>query len=407
MRVGIFSDTWLPQINGCSTSIPVLKKALEDLGHQVFVVTVNCEKMKYDYDEKNKILRVPGMLLGIYDYRVTSIYPIKSLKIIKEWNLDVIHSQSEYGGLGNFSRIISKQYKIPLVHTYHTMLEDHKIYITKGHFDKLSAKMVEGITKFYCEKTIDQLIVPTKKVHDFLKNWYELDMDIHIISSGIEVGKFRKKSKDLDKIASIREKLGINKRDFVVIYLGRVGPEKNVEFLLNAHFSLIKRHDNLKLLIVGDGPERNKFEKMAIDDKSDDSVIFAGKVDFSEVPYYYALADVNSMASRTETQGLTVIEAMASGTMSICIDDDSFTPFIVEGYDGKIFKDSKEYEKIISELINNRNKVSEMSKQAKVSVEKYSSKASAKKVVKVYEKALNMSRKTKKSISKKQGLKRR
>ena len=117
MRVGLFTDTYPPYINGVSTSTLMLKRALEKAGHQVYVVTVNIENMKLEYNEKERVLRMPGIPTGIYDYRLTEPYSIKALKQIKDWKLDVIHTQTEFG-LGTFARIISKQCGIPLVHTY-------------------------------------------------------------------------------------------------------------------------------------------------------------------------------------------------------------------------------------------------------------------------------------------------
>ena len=120
MRIGIFTDTYPPFINGVSTSIVMLKKALEKQGHTVYIVTVNNENMTYKYEEDDKIIRIPGIPIGIYDYRLTGIYPVKIINRIRKWNLDVIHSQTEFG-VGTFARIIAKQFHIPLVHTYHTM----------------------------------------------------------------------------------------------------------------------------------------------------------------------------------------------------------------------------------------------------------------------------------------------
>jgi len=86
MRIGIFTEVYRPYVSGVVTSIMMLKKSLEDLGHEVYVVTINMDKMKYEYDEKEKILRVPGIDTGIYDnFKVSSIYPIKPTNRIKKW----------------------------------------------------------------------------------------------------------------------------------------------------------------------------------------------------------------------------------------------------------------------------------------------------------------------------------
>ena len=142
MRIGIFSETYTPYISGLVTSIVMLKNALEKQGHEVYVVTANLDSFKYEYDEKHRIFKIPGIPTGIYDSRLTSIYPIQAVNKIKSWNLDVIHSQTEFA-IGTFARIFAKQYNIPIVHTYHTMYEDYFHYITKGYFNRSSKKLVE------------------------------------------------------------------------------------------------------------------------------------------------------------------------------------------------------------------------------------------------------------------------
>ena len=166
MRIGLFTDTYPPYINGVSTSVCMLKHALEKKGHQVFVVTVNNDSLKYNCEENDTVIRIPGIPIGIYDYRLTGVYPLRATNIIKKWNLDIIHSHTEFG-VGTFARIIAKQLDIPLVHTYHTMYEDYVHYIKKGYFDGASKKIVEYLTKFYCDKTIEELIDKCSVLEDF------------------------------------------------------------------------------------------------------------------------------------------------------------------------------------------------------------------------------------------------
>ena len=173
MRIGIFTETYTPYVSGLVTSELMLKNALEKKGHEVYVVTANLQNFRYEYDEEEHVLRIPGIPTGIYNSRLTSIYPIQAVNKIKSWDLDVIHSQTEFA-IGTFARIFAKQYNIPIVHTYHTMYEDYVHYITKGHFNRSSKKIVEYLTKFYCDKTITELIVPTKKAYDLFKEKYKL-----------------------------------------------------------------------------------------------------------------------------------------------------------------------------------------------------------------------------------------
>ena len=316
MRVGIFTDTYPPFINGVSTSISMLEAGLRALGHEVYIVTVNHDNMSYKYEDDDRIVRIPGIPIGIYDYRLTGIYPIKTINKIKSWKLDVIHSHTEFG-IGTFARIVAKQFDIPLVHTYHTMYEDYVHYITHGYFDKSSKKIVEYLTKFYCDKTARELIVPSKKTYNLFKEKYKVDKNIHIIPTGIDTKRFDSSVMDKKELEQLKRDLKIGKDDFILLYVGRLAEEKNVEFLLENHALLVKRHPKIKLMIVGSGPDYEKFIHYSEKLKIMKNVIFTNAIPYNDIPKYYQLADVFVTASTTETQGLTLIEAMASSMLFV------------------------------------------------------------------------------------------
>ena len=385
MRIGIFTDTYPPYINGVSTSISMLERALKKKGHQVYIVTVNPENMKY-IKEKN-IIRIPGIPTGIYDYRLTGIYPIRAINTIKKWNLDVIHTHTEFG-IGTFARIIAKQLNIPLVHTYHTMYEDYVHYITKGYFNDTSKKIVEHLTKFYCDKTAKELIVPTKKAYDLFKEKYKVDKNIHIIPTGIEIEKFYKENINQNKLNKIKEKLNLKNEDFIILYVGRLGKEKNVDFLIDNQEYFTKINKNIKLLIVGDGPDLETYKTKTKKLKQEKNIIFTGKVPYNDIQYYYNLGNIFVSASTTETQGLTIIEAMSARLPVVCIDDESFRKTVVNDLNGYLFKNKKEYRNYIEELIKNKTKLKKLGEQAKISTIEYSSKYYAERVLDVYKKTI-------------------
>lgn len=385
MRIGLFTDTYPPYINGVSTSIAMLKTALEKQGHEVFVVTVNADKFKYQNDDK--IIRIPGIPIGIYDYRLTGIYPLRAIEKIRKWNLDIIHSHTEFG-VGTFARLLAKQFNIPLVHTYHTMYEDYVHYITKGYFNQSSKKIVEYLTKFYCDKTATELIVPTKKTYDLFKQKYRVDRNVHIVPTGIEVERFYKEQFKKPEIDSIRQSLRVQKEDFVILFVGRLGDEKSVDTLIEAQLGLVRTNANCKLVIVGDGPDREKFERIVKKLKISNNVIFTGKVAWEEIPKYYQLADVFATSSKTETQGLTVIEAMAASVPVLAIDDDAFKTVVVDGLNGYLFSNKRQYKKQVRELMKNSDLKKSMARQARISAEMHSSKYFAEQVLDVYKIAL-------------------
>ncbi len=387
MRIGIFTETYTPYISGLVTSEVMLKNALEKQGHEVYVVTANLESFKYEYNEKERVLKIPGLPTGIYDSRLTSIYPVRAVNKIKSWNLDVIHSQTEFA-IGTFARLFAKQYNIPLVHTYHTLYEDYVHYITKGYFDKSSKKIVEYLSKFYCETTATELIVPTNKIYKLFKEKYKFEKNIHIIPTGIEVERFYKENVDPKEVDNLRKTLNISKRDFTILFVGRLAEEKNIEFLINSQNELVKKYKNIKLIIVGDGPDKEKYEKLSKDLGLEENIIFTGKAAWGDMPYYYHVADIFATASKTETQGLTIIEAMASNVVPVCMRDEAFQSMVTEDLNGLFFETEEEYQKQILYLYENKDELQKIDKQARIQAEHYSSKNYADRVLEVYHRAI-------------------
>lgn len=394
MRIGLFTDTYPPYINGVSTSVLMLRDALEKLGHTVYVVTVNDDALHYN-DSDDYVLRIPGIPIGIYDYRLTGIYPLKAVQVIKDWHLDVIHTHTEFG-IGTFARIIAKQFNIPLVHTYHTMYEDYTHYITHGYFDKSAKKIVEQLTLFYCDKTATELIVPTKKAYDLFKEKYHVERSVHIVPTGLEVERFYLENADMKKIASLRKQYHIDKKDFVLIFVGRLASEKNIEFLIRVAKKMHDHHKNFKFLIVGSGPDEQRYKDLVDELEIADAVIFTGKVAYSDIPSYYHLASLFATASQSETQGLTVIEAMASSLPAMCIEDESFKNVIDDGLDGIIFHNEEECYEKMEKLYQDVVELKRLAKQARIKADSFSSNHYAESVLDVYRYAIREKNKDKK-----------
>lgn len=386
MNIGLFTDSYPPYINGVSTSVYNLREALKKLGHTVYIVTVNDSIIKHEYDEKEKVLRIPGIPIGIYDYRLSEIYPISTVKTIKKWKLDVIHSHTEFG-IGIFARILAKKFKIPLVHTYHTLYEDYTHYITHNHFDKLSKKIVKDLTKVYCVKTAKETIVPTEKIYKLFKEKYMITKNVSVIPSGIDIERFFEENVEQDKVEQIKEKYGITKDDFTIIFVGRLAQEKNIEFLLNAQQKLTeKRINNIKLLIVGDGPDKENYINITRKLNIFDKVIFTGKIEQDKIQYYYQCADAFVTASNSETQGLTVIEAMAAGVVPICINDMAFIDMLPKK---SLFNNQNEYINRLITFSTDEELRKEYKAEIRKKAEEYSSNTYAQRVLNVYSGVLN------------------
>lgn len=385
MKIGIFSDTYTPFINGVSTSIVCLKKALEKKGHEVYVVTVNNEKMGYSYDEKERVMRIPALKAGIYDYRLSMIYSFKAKKKIKELNLDVIHSQTEFG-IGTFARLVAMELDIPIVHTYHTLYEEYLNSLTKNKIKYMVNGFVEYLAEYYCDSSIGELIVPTAKTKEIFKKQYKFKREVHVIPNGIDLDKFSIENINKKELEKIKKQYGIKDTDFVIMYVGRLGPEKNIPFLARAQKQIVKKHKNCKLVIVGEGPMKNELEKITSSIR--ENVIFTGKIPQSDIQYYYRLADVFATASKFETQGLTVIEALASGVCALCILDDSFKDALIDNVNGNFFETEKEYVDLVDKLMTDEKLLNKYKKNAIKTANEHSYLTFGDKVLEVYEFAI-------------------
>lgn len=395
MKIGIFTDAYEPHISGVTTSIKMLKTALEKMHHEVFIVTANLDNNKFIYDDKNRMIYLPGIKTGIYETKLTGIYSKKAMKIIKNWHLDVIHSQTEFG-IGYFSRIVAKKLNLPIVHTYHTLYEDYVHYVTHGHFNNLAKKLAIKITKYYCEKKCDELIVPTDKIKDLFINKYNISQPINVIPTGIDIDKFKLTQNIKKEIESIKKKYKIKDTDFIIGSVGRIAPEKSFDKLLYNIKEMIKVNTNIKVMLVGGGPDLDNLKELTKKLHLEDYVIFTDKVNYDLVPAYFNTFNVIVSFSKTETQGLTIIEGLAASKPTICIEDDSFKAMIEPNYNGYLFKNDNEFKDYIFKLMNDKKLYKDMSTNARNSTYKYSKEVFASEVLKVYHKAIE-----KKSNSKK------
>ena len=400
MRVGIFTESYPPLVNGVSTSILMLEHALTKLGHEVFIITVSDNKKDYVLENNGHILRLPSVnLANCYDYKMTSVYPIKAVNMIKKMNLDVIHSNVEFT-VGIFARVVSEQLSIPLVHTYHTNWEDYTHYITKNKkiLDDICKKLLKYLVVFFEDKTVTELIVPSNEIYNLFKDKYKFTKNIHIIQTGIETSKFYKENFNQKDINSLKKKLGIKKKDFVVMTVSRLAKEKSVDRIINNHKELVKKYSNMKLLIVGDGPDIDKLKDEAKSLGVSDSVIFTGKVPLSDIPIYYQLGNVFVTASKSETQGLTVVEAISSSLPVVAVKDDSFVNSVIEEFNGFVFTDDEKYINSISKLYEDKDLYNRLSNQSRLLSADFSSEYFALKVLKVYETAIENYKKDNKKI---------
>ena len=264
------------------------------------------------------------------------------------------------------------------------MYEDYVYYITKGYFDKTSKRFVEYLTKFYCDKTVTELIVPSRKIYNIFINKYEVDKKVNIIGTGIDIERFFKTSFTKKQINDLRKKYDLKEDDFVVGTVTRVAKEKSIDRIIITFKEILKVIPKAKLLIVGDGPDREELQKLTKDLGIDKSVIFTLKVPIEEVQIFYQMISVFVTFSTTETQGLTVLEAMAASIPVLAIFDDSFVDSVKDKKNGYLFKTDEEYIEDVIRLYKDKKLYKEMSDKSLELAYNHSAIEFGKQVFKVY-----------------------
>lgn len=388
MKIGLFTDTYLPDINGVATSIKTLEDELVKLGHEVYIITTKPEFSKSELNDR--VLRLPGLELKfLYGYVLGTPFQISAYNIIKSLELDIIHAHTEFS-IGIFARICSRLLSIPLISTYHTTYEDYTHYvnlINSDIIDNMAKTVVAKLSKLYGDSSIE-VISPSEKTKEMLLR-YDIRSDIHVIPTGLDLKRFNVNNRDINKVKEIRDKYGILDDELFVISLGRIAEEKSIDIIIDA-FKYVKE-DNIKakLLIVGSGPEEDSLKKQVKALNLEDYVIFAGKKPSEIVPSYYLASDVFVSASLTETQGLTFIEALASGLPVFARPDDVLNELVFDGKTGFYFNTPKELSEKLKKYIELNDEEKNIIKYNAVNVVKpFNSEEFGKKVLNIYKIAI-------------------
>lgn len=306
MNIGIFTDTYFPQVSGVATSIKTLRDELIAQGHHVYIFTTTDPKAKHD-DEENGIYRFASIpFVSFSDRRIAVRGVFRAIKLAKTFQLDVVHNQTEFA-LGVMGKTVAKTLHIPCLHTYHTMYQDYLHYIANGHI--LKPHDVARLAHLYL-KNISGVIAPSDRVLETMKD-YHIEAPIRVIPTGINLRVYRQRD-SAEQIAKRRAKLGYGKDTPILLSLSRLAYEKNIHTLIESMPDILAKQPDAQLLIVGDGPARHTLERQVRQMSLTGHVRFVGEISNDEVYHYYQLANVFVSASDSESQGLTYDEALAS-----------------------------------------------------------------------------------------------
>jgi 1,2-diacylglycerol 3-alpha-glucosyltransferase len=388
MRIGLFSDTYTPEINGVVSSIVTLKEGLEAAGHEVYVVTTHPSLLSTSYE--NRILRLPGLQIKqMYGYVLTSPLHIRAYQIIRDMRLDVIHAHTEFG-LGIFARIVARLLHCPMVVTYHTTYEDYTHYVNVlklNAVDRLAKDTVRTLSRLHVNRSYGA-IAPSEKTKQMLQG-YGITRSIHVIPTGLDLARFNPSQHDSSSIQALRHKHKVYD-ETLVLFVGRLAKEKSIDVAIEGFALAYVKNPHLRFWIVGAGPIEAALKAQVKALNLKDVVVFIGKVAAHEIAPYYQAADVFVSASLTETQGMTFLEALASGTVVFARPDEVLRELIVDGRNGFYFDEPKDFAAQLLKYVDvNDSQRQAYRKQAIASAQSYDRPAFVKRVLAVYQEALS------------------
>ncbi|WP_303783430.1 glycosyltransferase [Azovibrio restrictus] len=304
MRILMISDVYFPRVNGVSTSIETFRTCLAQQGVEVTLVAP-----RYGSEQSSDgLIRLPSRSIPLdpEDRLMSYRAALELAPRLEQEGYDLVHIQTPF--VAHYAGVaLARRLGIPAVATYHTLFEEYLYH----YIPFLPREWLRGLARRYSRRQCNELarvIVPSTAMAERLRE-YGVGTALEILPTGIPLERFAKGDR-----AAFRQRHGIAPDRPQALFVGRVAHEKNIDFLLEALQLACRRIPDLCLVVTGEGPARPALERRAEQLGLRNNVLFLGYLDrIRELPDAYAGSDLFVFASRTETQGLVLLEAMAAG----------------------------------------------------------------------------------------------
>lgn len=385
MKIGIFTDTYLPAIDGVVTSISTVKNALEAEGEDVAIIAPS-QTLAYEASPRERVWRLPS--LRFYgDPRHRMVLPWVSYKSFEHILFDVIHTQTP-AFVGMLGVRFARAKNLPVIHTYHTRYQEYAHYLglPKAILEMLIAPAMRLVV-FFLNKH-DAIIAPSEGMRRELLA-FGVQKPITVIPTGIDIKKAVALA-DAQDPALLLNKFNLKKKDELVIFASRLGKEKNVEFLIRAMGIVMRTRPQVRFLIVGDGNEKENLEKMVREAGLASQVIFTGFMGHEDLFALYRAAKLFVFASHTETQGLVTLEAMALGVPVVALRAIGIEDLLEGGRGGALLEneDINAFSRAVLELLEKPVLRRKKSKEAQARAKEFSIERTTEMLIRLYQKVL-------------------
>ena len=364
LRIGLFTDTYAPQVNGVSISLQLISEGLQRRGHQV---TIFAPRIPGYEDDKPGVVRLPSLkYLNNPPIYVAVLGTPRSTWSLTRKHFDVLHAHSPLT-VGLLAYLTASTKNLPLIYTYHTSITDYTHYLKVIG----GTALIRHAARWFSTTSTNlgnQIVVPSPKFHRLLLE-QKVKRPIHVIPNGIDLSNF-KTSKNP---GSFRSRLGVGPDAPILLSVGRVDPEKRLDFLIDAFDRIADRVPEAHLVFAGDGSARKKLQEHAASVRSSSRIHFLGMVSRSELPDLLRDATIFLSASTTEVHPISVIEAIASGLPLVAVQDEAFEGMILENENGHLTPLNVDtYADKLTSLLSDRERLVKYGKRSAELSEKYS-----------------------------------
>jgi glycosyltransferase involved in cell wall biosynthesis len=321
MRIGMMADIYTPHISGVTHHIALNKECFEQAGHECYVFTFG---ENLPDDEACHVVRSPGVPIRDTGYNF-GLWHTRTARHLIE-SMDLVHVHHPFVS-GQLAIHYCRPKRIPIVYTNHSRYD----LFARAYVPVLPDQVGEAILQMYFPsfcRDVDLVIAPSEGVKGVMRQ-LGVDAPIEVIPNGVRLAGFRREVSPIE-----RSCLGVAPEDVLIIYVGRLSPEKNLPTLLQAFLGVEEAYRHVRLLVVGAGPEYDELRHEVSRCRAPDKIVFSGSVPYDEVPSYLAAADIFATSSVAEVHPLSVMEAMAAGLPVVGIDAPGVGDVVIDGFNG-------------------------------------------------------------------------
>jgi len=335
MKVAFFTNNYLPRISGVANSVEFLRKSLEELGIEVFVFAPSYEINDYPSSQE-RIIRIRSLRfwwLKRFAFPLPFFNIQKINRVLSRIQPDIIHFHQPFL-LGRLALKWAIKSRVPVVFTYHSLYEEYVHYFP--FHQKICKKMASYYTVDSANKS-NLIICPTEQVADYLRA-KGVSNRIVVVPTGIDFNCYGQRFTE-KQLREFKQTLGITTDNKILLYVGRMVKEKNIQFLLRAAEKILKQRKDMILIMVGDGTLLSSYCRFAQKMRIDKQIIWTGSQPPEKLPWFYQIADLFLFPSKTDTQAIVLYEALASGLPVIAVASLASKAIVKNGDNGFLSSD--------------------------------------------------------------------